>query len=465
MKKRRLGKRIGAFVLCLLMVITIMNLPLATMEVKAGAIGNRVTINNIVYELYKPSAIEPMKAKVISSPSASGDIIIPSSVTINGTDADVTLIDGAAFQNTAITSITLPNTVKTINNNAFQGCTGLTKVEAPNVTAIFDYAFSSCTSLTTVETPELVSIYGYAFRDCSALKTIDTTKLTELDQNAFQNCSSLENIDLSSLRGGTSGADGILSSYVFSYCTSLSNVTIPASIDKIGNGAFSGCTNLSDVTIHASIDRIGQRAFAGCSANIEFISNTPPVTVYSDSFDSGVTFKVPNGAKAAYESTFSTVGINVTGKITERSSGSSGNNSTNNTVKVETHTHKLAWVTISEPTLHAKGLIELKCTTCGYVAEKQYVGNDAVVYETYANKLEEQFGTIKAGGTAHLELGDWHSVPDYMMERIIESNVNVELTFRYKGINYDIVIPAGQAVDLHIPWYGPLLLNSLYGTK
>lgn len=127
------------------------------------------------------------------------------------------------------------------------------------------------------------------------------------------------------------------------------------------------------------------------------------------------------------------------------------------------HTHSYEWVTISEPTINSKGRKELICTTCGDVAEVQYVGNDTVVYESYINNLEAQLKTVTSDKGVLLELGDWHSVPGNMMESIINSDVDVELTYRYKGQDYDIVIPAGKGIDLHIPWYGPLLMYSLYG--
>jgi hypothetical protein len=51
----------------------------------------------------------------------------------------------------------------------------------------------------------------------------------------------------------------------FSYCTSLTGITIPDSVTSIDNSAFSGCTSLTDITIPDSITRIGGGAFSGCT--------------------------------------------------------------------------------------------------------------------------------------------------------------------------------------------------------
>lgn len=442
--KSKLLKRISAWALCLVVVIATMNMPVFTMEVKAAMFSD----SNFDYTAYSGTEV-----KIEKYIGAGGDVTIPSSVYFSGdgkTYSVIGVLPDSFKGNTSITSVTLPDTMINIPSDAFRGCTGLTTVIAPKVTFVGSDAFSGCTSLTTVVAPELTEIRSYGFFGCTSLQTIDTSKVAYMGTSAFRNCSLLTSIDLSSLQGQDSaGANmGWLAANIFDGCTSLSRVTIPASITAVSNWAFEGC-----------------------STTVEFLSTTPP-TVYNNSFGPNVTFKVPEGTKATYESAFSAAGVTIAGKITENKpdpgngggngSGNSDDNSSSSS-RVEVHTHTLEWVTVSEPTVNSKGTIELRCTSCGHVAETQYIGNDAVVYESYANKLEEQFRTVTAGNKVLLELGDWHSVPGYIMERIIESNVDVELTYRYKGKNYDIVIPAGKGIDLHIQWYGPLLMYSMYG--
>ena len=82
----------------------------------------------------------------------------------------VTTIEWGAFQYcTNLTSITIPNSVSSIGNGAFAGCTGLTSITIPNsVTSISDRAFAGCTGLTSITIPNSVNWIGWdAFLDTS----------------------------------------------------------------------------------------------------------------------------------------------------------------------------------------------------------------------------------------------------------------------------------------------------------
>ena len=125
-------------------------------------------------------------------------VVIPETVSYNGTTYSVTSIGSHAFYGcrgltsvvipegvtsigksafydcSGMTSITIPNSVTSIGYSAFCDCTGLTSVSLPNsVTSIGNYAFESCSGLTSVTIPNSVtSIGGYAFRHCSGLTSI-----------------------------------------------------------------------------------------------------------------------------------------------------------------------------------------------------------------------------------------------------------------------------------------------------
>ncbi len=92
------------------------------------------------------------------------------------------------------TSFTIPNSVTSIGNGAFQYCKSLTSIEIPNsVTSIGDRAFSDCNSLTSIEIPNTVtSIGNYAFRNCISLTSIEIPNtVTSIGDYAFRDCTSL----------------------------------------------------------------------------------------------------------------------------------------------------------------------------------------------------------------------------------------------------------------------------------
>ena len=107
--------------------------------------------------------------------SVSGAVVIPSSVTNNGTTYSVTSIGYSAFYScSGLTSVTIPNSVTSIGKWAFQSCSSLTSVTIPNsVTSIGNAAFAQCSSLTSVTIPNSVtSIGNYAFYGCNGLTSI-----------------------------------------------------------------------------------------------------------------------------------------------------------------------------------------------------------------------------------------------------------------------------------------------------
>jgi uncharacterized repeat protein (TIGR02543 family) len=107
----------------------------------------------------------------------SGAVVIPATyngkpVTEIGNASDVS--GNGAFYNTSITSITIPESVTTINSYAFSGCTSLTSIEIPeSVTSIGNTAFSDCTGLTSITIPASVTtIRSSVFQNCSSLTSV-----------------------------------------------------------------------------------------------------------------------------------------------------------------------------------------------------------------------------------------------------------------------------------------------------
>ena len=167
-------------------------------------------------------------------------------------------------RNTLITgckNTVIPNSVTSIGDAAFAGCSSLTSITIPNsVTSIDHAAFSHCSSLTSITIPnDVTSIGEYAFHECSGLTSVTIpNSVSSIDNGAFSHCCSLTSITIPN--SVTS-----IGKYAFSYCIGLTSLTIPNSVTSIGDGAFIVCSGLTSVTIPISVTSIGTGVFCGCS--------------------------------------------------------------------------------------------------------------------------------------------------------------------------------------------------------
>lgn len=183
----------------------------------------------------------------------------------------------------SLASIAIPDSVTYIGNSAFAYCTSLTSVELPeNLTSIDSDAFSNCTSLASIDIPRNVSsIADHVFENCKALESITLPDgLTTIESFTFNNCTSLESVQFPSTLITISGS-------AFSNCGSLEVVDIPSGVTTIGADAFRNCTALSSITLPENVTNIGAQAFGGCSSmiGITVLSTTPPAlseTAFSD---------------------------------------------------------------------------------------------------------------------------------------------------------------------------------------
>ena len=199
----------------------------------------------------------------------SGSVVIPSSVTYNGTTYSVTSIGGGAFSEcTSLTSVTIPNSVTSIGDGAFSGCSSLTPVTIPNsVTSIGNNAFSGCSSFTSVTIPNSVTSIGDdAFSWCSSLTSITIpNSVTSIGDYAFGGCSSLTSVTINS--------DAIVNK-AYTFNDNLSNIfgsqvtqyIIGDNVKGIGDDAFSRCFSLTSITIPNSVTSIGNQAFYNCTS-------------------------------------------------------------------------------------------------------------------------------------------------------------------------------------------------------
>jgi hypothetical protein len=142
-----------------------------------------------------------------------------------------------------ITSLTLPDTVTSISNNAFLMDTALKTVDIPAAATIGISAFYECAALETVKLPAAATIGSSAFYKCAALKTVDLPAAATIEDFAFSECAALKTVDLP--------AATTIGSSAFSHCIALETVKLPMAA-SIGLTAFADCTALADLYLPTS---------------------------------------------------------------------------------------------------------------------------------------------------------------------------------------------------------------------
>ncbi len=178
----------------------------------------------------------------------------------------ITSVEYEAFYNcSSLTSITIPDSVTSIGKDAFQYCSSLQYnvkdgvYYLGNATNLYAAVIDADASITSVVLPNGVKCIGYeAFYNCTSLAFVSIPdSVTNIGYKAFYDCSSLTSITI---------PDSVTSiGYsAFSYCSSLTSVTIGDSVTSIGSYAFEDCSSLTSVTIGDSVTSIGSGAFSGC---------------------------------------------------------------------------------------------------------------------------------------------------------------------------------------------------------
>lgn len=160
--------------------------------------------------------------------------------------------EAAFFEGRAITTLTIPNTVTTIGNQAFEACTALTEVtftgtdaDKVRLSSLGSKAFKDCYELVNfylqTETPNFTSMGDYCFERCHKLSTTAVNSYilprfqgTTINQGVFRCC-----------------------------CTGLTAVTIPSTITTIQNKGFHGTNALASLTF---ADRNGTLTIANSRA-------------------------------------------------------------------------------------------------------------------------------------------------------------------------------------------------------
>lgn len=216
---------------------------------------------------------------------------------------DITMIEleaGVFEDNTKLTYVSLPDSLKEIPERAFSDCTGLVRVKLPSsLEKIGASAFEGCSNLETsgasgekqfVLPDTLTEVGEDAFKDCGDLTSVTIgTGLKDIPDGMFDNCDSIssltfaegstvEKIGEGAFRDNNLGKVTLPDSlkYIGAYSfenndsSSFSSITVPAGVVTVSAYAFSGCTRLATVEFAAredgtrDLEAIGSGAFMNC---------------------------------------------------------------------------------------------------------------------------------------------------------------------------------------------------------
>lgn len=194
-----------------------------------------------------PNSILTIKNRAFSSCSKLESIEIPDSVTSIGEDA---------FNYChALKSAVIGKGVESIGERAFFDCPSLTSIQVDTAnqyfksidgnlcnndgTTLLQYAVGKSASSFTIPT-SVTSIGDYAFEACTLTNVTFTNSITSIGIAAFRNCKSLTSIEFPN-------SVTIISKYILYGCENLTSITIPASVTNINEGAFYNCTALTNI--------------------------------------------------------------------------------------------------------------------------------------------------------------------------------------------------------------------------
>ena len=220
-----------------------------------------------------------------------------------------------------ISSITIPRSVKTIEESAFYGCSGLSKINIPNnvttiearafqgcssvdslwigdgITSIPHHTFCNCYSLDFADLNKVESIGEYAFQSSGLKEITIPNSVTNIDKMAFYNCSSLTSVTIPNnamnlgadvWKGCSLSSITLTAPNVADFCNGNTNnslrelnvlctrklqingletkiIKIPEGVTKLKEYAFYNCLDLNEVSIPYSLQTISENAFAGCT--------------------------------------------------------------------------------------------------------------------------------------------------------------------------------------------------------
>ncbi len=251
---------------------------------------------------------------------------------INMTGSSFTELPKYAFYKCKWTIISLPNSITTIHENAFQW-SNVKEINLPNLTRIEGFAFYGCSSLSSIDLSHVTYIGGSAFDECSNMKNIALPQCLEtVKEHAFEDCfltslSLYNTVNTFENSGDIMADNGTVTihivdwsnknvlanftgynraiTYKYNNAQITGECTLPDGLTSLGEGSLYNCNNLTGIIMPESLTQIGAKALAKCSnlSAIHCDALTAPAVANANAFDEvdkGINIFIPDNAESYY---------------------------------------------------------------------------------------------------------------------------------------------------------------------
>ena len=230
------------------------------------------TVNDLNYQV-NPDGVSVTLTGHVDGYNATGALNIPASINYEGNDYAVTTVGNTAFMYCFyLTSLTLPNSLTTIEEGAFAYCSGFTgDLVIPNsVVTIEPSAFFTCYAFDgdLVIGNAVTTIGDGAFNSCDGFHGVLNipSNVTSIGSDAFRYCkfSGITVDPANPVFDSRDNCNAIIRTSTNELITGCVNTVIPNTVTAIGDNAFCGIDGLTSIDLPDSVTSIGAGAFAFC---------------------------------------------------------------------------------------------------------------------------------------------------------------------------------------------------------
>ncbi len=236
-------------------------------------------VDGIWYNFSDSTAEVTYQNRGKETPEYTGNVVIPGTVSNNGTDYAVMSIGERAFYDCSnLVSLHVPSSVTSIASDAFIDCDGLTEITLPfvgtspestgGVTFLTMFANNPALKKVTISEPcTTIPAYGFSSLPLALTEINLPNTITTIGHSAFAHCRELTSITI------PEKVDSI-GEYTFAYCDKLTSVIIPENVKSIGNFAFYNSYKLTSIDIPKNVTAIGKWAFGSCDSDSSSVTTS-----------------------------------------------------------------------------------------------------------------------------------------------------------------------------------------------